>query len=164
MVCSSLVFNSSKNYYKLFLLYWLVDYKITASTREVHPNDEDSSVLAKLEKSLKTLFPRHPMSLAHYTNPPDEIDLVYQEFTDADLLALTTPENDNDADNINDSSSSFTTPSNSIKLDAIRTVISLLNTTISDHNAIFRTLRSLQRDIWLQVSSSKVQAILDRLC
>ncbi|CAG8823917.1 33851_t:CDS:2, partial [Racocetra persica] len=91
----------------------LFDYEITASTREVHPNDEDLSVLTELEESLKTLSPHHPMSLAHYTNPPEEIDLVHQEFTDADLLASTTPENDNDADDINDSSSSFTTPSNS---------------------------------------------------
>ncbi|CAG8790853.1 26685_t:CDS:2, partial [Racocetra persica] len=106
----------------------LFDYKITASTHEVYPNDEDSSVLAELEESLKT---------------------------------INDPENNNDADDINDSSSSFTTPSNSVKLDAIRTVISLLNTTISDHNAVLRTLRSLQRDIQLQVSSSKVQATLD---
>ncbi|CAG8728317.1 7773_t:CDS:1, partial [Cetraspora pellucida] len=40
-----------------------------------HPNDEDSSVLAELEESLKTLSPRHPMSLAHYTNLPEEINL-----------------------------------------------------------------------------------------
>ncbi|CAG8817715.1 10919_t:CDS:1, partial [Racocetra persica] len=70
--------------------------------------------------------------LTQYTNPPEEIDLVYQEFTDTDLLALTTLEND-DANSINESNF-FITPSNPAKLDAIHTVISLLDTTISDHN------------------------------
>ncbi|CAG8586576.1 4722_t:CDS:2, partial [Cetraspora pellucida] len=114
--------------------------------KSVHPNDEDSSVLAELEESLQILSPRHPMSIAHYTNPLEKTDIVHQEFTDADLLASMTPEND-DTDSINESNSSFITPSNPVRLDAIRTVISLLDTTISDHNTVLRTLRSLQREI-----------------
>ncbi|CAG8510503.1 4146_t:CDS:2 [Scutellospora calospora] len=122
----------------------LFDYEITTSTHEVHPNDKDLSVLAELEESLKMLSPCHPMSLAHYTNLPEEIDLVHQEFTDTDLLALTIPETDDDADSINNNNSSFTILSNSVKFDAIRTVISLLDTTIFDHNAVLRTLHLLQ--------------------
>ncbi|CAG8711744.1 1658_t:CDS:2 [Cetraspora pellucida] len=61
----------------------------------------------------------------------------------ADLLASMTPENDN-TDSINESNSSFITPSNPVRLDAIRTIISLLDTTISDHNTVLRTLHSLQ--------------------
>ncbi|CAG8726338.1 8761_t:CDS:2 [Cetraspora pellucida] len=121
----------------------LFDYKITTAIHEVHPNDENSSVLAELEESLQILSPCHPMSIAYYTNPPEETDIIHQEFTDADLLASITPENDN-TDSINESNSSFITPSNSVRLNAIRTVISLLNTTISDHNTVLRTLCLLQ--------------------
>ncbi|CAG8688822.1 1416_t:CDS:2, partial [Scutellospora calospora] len=112
----------------------LFDYEITTSTHEVHPNDEDLSVLTELEESLKMLSPHHSMSLTHYTNLPKEIDLIHQEFTDTDLLASTTSETDDDANSINDNNFSFTILSNSVKLDAIHT---------------------------LQVFSSKVQVILD---
>ncbi|CAG8471622.1 5717_t:CDS:2 [Cetraspora pellucida] len=121
----------------------LFDYEITTAICKVYPNDEDLSVLTELEESLQILSSCHPMSIAHYTSSPEETDIVHQEFTDADLLASMTPEND-DTDSINKSNSSFITPSNPVRLDAIRTVISLLDTTISDHNTVLRTLHSLQ--------------------
>ncbi|CAG8767573.1 8510_t:CDS:1, partial [Cetraspora pellucida] len=138
----------------------LFDYKITAFIYKVYPNKEDSSVLTKLKESLKMLSFCYLISLAHYTNPSEEIDLIYQEFTDANLLALTTPENDNDADSINNSNSSFIASSNFVKLNAIYIVISLLDTIISNHNAVFRILHLLQQDIQLQVFFLKVQATL----
>ncbi|CAG8767539.1 13527_t:CDS:2, partial [Cetraspora pellucida] len=95
----------------------LFDYEITTIIHEVHPNDEDSSVLAELKESLQIF--------------------------------------------INESNSSFITPSNPVRLDAIRTVISLLDTTISDHNTVLRTLHLLQQEIQLQVFSSKIQTTLD---
>ncbi|CAG8771872.1 26757_t:CDS:2, partial [Dentiscutata erythropus] len=53
----------------------LFEHEITAAARKVHLNDEDLSVLAELEESLEILSPHHPMSLAHYINLPEEIDL-----------------------------------------------------------------------------------------
>ncbi|CAG8565314.1 9313_t:CDS:2 [Cetraspora pellucida] len=86
--------------------------------------------------------------------------LLQHAIDHADLLASTTLEN-NDTDSINESNSSFITPSNPVRLDAIRTVISLLDTTISDHNTVLRTLHLLQQEIQLQVFSSKIQTTLD---
>ncbi|KAF0436892.1 hypothetical protein F8M41_004629 [Gigaspora margarita] len=139
----------------------LFDYEISPTVREVHPNDEDSSVVADLEESLRLLSPHHPMSLAHYTNPPEEMDMVHQEFTDADLLESAAPENEDGADELNDTATSVTTLTNQAKLDSLRIVISLLDTTITDHNTTLRILHSFQREIRFQASSSKIQMTLD---
>ncbi|CAG8764139.1 18454_t:CDS:2, partial [Gigaspora rosea] len=122
-----------------------------------NPNDEDSSVVADLEESLRLLFPHHPMSLAHYTNPSEEMDM----FTDADLLELAAPENEDGADKPNDTATSVTTLTNQAKLDFLHIVISLLDTTITDHNTTLWILCSFQREIRFQASSSKIQMTLD---
>ncbi|CAG8543828.1 21576_t:CDS:2 [Gigaspora rosea] len=139
----------------------LFDYEISPTVREVHPNDEDSSVVADLEESLRLLSPHYPLSLAHYTNPPEEMDMVHQEFTDADLLESAAPENVDSADKLNDIATSVTTFNNQAKLDSLCIVISLLNTTITDYNTTLQILRSFQREVCFQASSSKTQMTLD---
>ncbi|CAG8820782.1 304_t:CDS:1, partial [Gigaspora rosea] len=99
-----------------------------------YPNNKDSLVVADLEKLLRLLSSYHPMSLAHYTNPPEEINMVHQEFTDADLLETVAPKNKDDADELNDTAISITILTNQIKLNSLCIVISLLDTTITDHN------------------------------
>ncbi|CAG8843504.1 33655_t:CDS:1, partial [Gigaspora margarita] len=101
------------------------------------------------------------MSLAHYTNPPEEIDMVHQEFTDADLLESVAPENEDGADELNDTTTSITILTNQAKLDSLCIVISLLDTTITDHNTILQILHSFQREIRFQASSSKILMTLD---
>ncbi|CAG8797995.1 24809_t:CDS:2 [Gigaspora margarita] len=127
----------------------LFDYEISPTVCEVHPNDEDSSVVADLEESLRLLSPHHPMSLAYYTNP-EEMDMNQWP-----------PKNENDADKLNDTATSVTTLTNQAKLDSLHIVISLLDTTITDHNTTLQILRSFQREIRFQASSSEIQMTLD---
>ena len=72
------------------------------------------------------------------------------------------PEEEEDSDTLDDDDPP-TAPSNNVKLEAIRTVIDLLNEIPYDHsyNIAHRVLRSLQRDIRLQISSTKIQTTLD---
>ncbi|CAG8655866.1 46199_t:CDS:1 [Gigaspora margarita] len=101
------------------------------------------------------------MSLAYYTNPPEEMNMVHQGFMDADLLESAAPENEDGADKLNDTATSVTTLTNQAKLDSLRIVISLLDTTITNHNTTLRILHSFQREIHFQASSLKIQMILD---
>ncbi|CAG8485792.1 33376_t:CDS:2, partial [Racocetra persica] len=79
-------FDIYKNVTNCFCHTGLFDYEISPTIHEVHPNNENSSVIADLEELLRLLSPCHSISLAYYTNSPEEMDMVHQEFTDADLL------------------------------------------------------------------------------
>ncbi|CAG8750349.1 25329_t:CDS:2, partial [Gigaspora rosea] len=100
----------------------LFDYEISPTVHEVHPNNEDSSVVADLEESLRLLSSHHPMSLALYKP------------TRRDGYESAAPENEDDSDELNDTATSVTILTNQAKLDSLRIVISLLDTTITDHN------------------------------
>ncbi|CAG8815604.1 42077_t:CDS:2 [Gigaspora margarita] len=102
--------------------------------KPVHPNNEVSSIVANLKESLRLLSPYHPMSLAHYTNPSEEMDIVHQEFTNADLLESAASENKDSANKLNDIATSVITLTKQDKLNSLRIVISLLDTTITDYN------------------------------
>ncbi|CAG8679117.1 35211_t:CDS:2, partial [Racocetra persica] len=120
---SSIIAAFKHHYYNIancFCYTGLFDYEISPTIREVYSNNEDSSVIADLEESLRLLSSCHLISLAHYTNPKEEMDMI-------------------SADELND----ITSFTNQAKLNSLHIVISLLDTTITDYNITLQILHSL---------------------
>ncbi|CAG8484152.1 5660_t:CDS:2 [Cetraspora pellucida] len=74
----------------------------SSTIHEVHPNNKVSLVVVDLEELLRLLSSHHLISLAYFTNLSEEMDMVHQKFTDADLLELAASENKNSANELND--------------------------------------------------------------
>ncbi|CAG8477924.1 23820_t:CDS:2 [Cetraspora pellucida] len=77
----------------------LFDYEISVTICEVYPNNKDLFVAADLEELLKLLSICHSINLAQYTNLLEEMNIVFQKFTDADLLELAAQKNDDSTEN-----------------------------------------------------------------
>ncbi|CAG8794240.1 3908_t:CDS:2, partial [Dentiscutata erythropus] len=131
--CLTIAFTSNADGSHILKLFF-ISYSKKLKSFKVYSNNKDLSVIADLEESLKLLSTRHPMSFAYYTNLLEEMNMVHQEFTNANLLESAASENDRDIDELNNITTFSTILTNQAKLNSLHIVISLLNTTITDHN------------------------------